>query len=355
MVRSHRRRLGAALLATVLCGMLTVVDARTATAVIPSADLSDLAIYIMSAPSDVMRIGPDGTVSFPGRNVGNLAQGMAAAPDGTLYAITPLDNKVWEIAPGEAPAVVPFSTTVTAPQDVAVDDAGTLYAASTGTNRIVKRAPDGTETSIPFSAGILAAMAVDHDGSHIYLFDLANSGEIVRMDADGGNRTVIAGWNDIQRIVAFTVDDQKRIYVGNSDGDLYRITPGSGSNTIDHLATNVGNITRLAVSDNGEVFVVRYNSTDMVRVHPDGTIEPIVSQLPAPAGLLVRTVPAPPTTVTATAGSGSADVEWNAGQTNGGRPIARYTAVSDPGGLTCTPAVPTDTHCTVTGLTAGVP
>ncbi|MFF5292628.1 fibronectin type III domain-containing protein [Paractinoplanes globisporus] len=352
MVRSHRRRFGAALLATVLCGMLAVVDTPPAVAVVPTGDLTEVAVYTVSFSGDVMRVGPDGTVTFPATGLTPLGQGIAAAPDGTLYVSSPPNDTVWKIAPGGSPAAVPFTATVDSPQDIAVDDTGALYTVSTGTGKVIKRATNGTEAEIPFTAAIVSAMAVDHDGSHIYLLDVMN-GEIVRMDADGGNRTVVVGFNDIHNIQAITVDDQQRVYAGTVDGHIYRITQGPGPRTIDDLTSAAGNITDVAVADNGEVFATRFTSADVVRVHTDGSVEQVLDQVPSPIGLLVRTVPAPPATVTATAGAGSADVEWDTGQTNGGSPIVRYTAVSDPGGLTCTPIVPADTHCTVTGLTNG--
>ncbi|WP_433377045.1 fibronectin type III domain-containing protein [Actinoplanes sp. CA-142083] len=332
--------------------MLTVVDARPAAAVTPSGDLSDLAMYLVSS-DDVMRIGPDGNVSFPGTNFGNPGPGIVAAPDGTLYMLAQADDRVWEIAPGGSPAVLSFTTTVNSLVDIAVDDAGALYATSSGTNEIVKRPTSGPETAVPYSVPIVSAMAVDHDGSHIYLID-ALDGDVVRMDADGNNSTVIADGNDIPNIQAIAVDDQQRVYVGTAGGDIHRVTQGSGLPTVDLLATGAGNVARLAVSDNGKIFAIRFGTNDVVQVHAGGVIESMVGQIPSPTGLAVRTVPAPPTTVTATAGIGSADVDWDAGQTNGGLPILRYTAVADPGGLTCTPLVPTDTDCTVSGLTDGL-
>ncbi|MFI5896378.1 fibronectin type III domain-containing protein [Actinoplanes sp. NPDC051513] len=353
MVRSHRRRFGAALLATVLCGMLAVVDARPTAAVIASGDISDVAMYVVSSSGNVMRIGPDGTVTFLATGLGSIGQGIAAAQDGTLYVTSPPGNTVWKIAPGGSPAAVPFTATVTSPQDVAVDDTGAVYTVSTGTAYIVKRASNGAETTIPYTAAIVAAMAVDHDGSHIYLFDLMN-GEIVRMDADGGNRTVVVGFHDIPDIQAFTVDDQQRVYAGTASGHVYRITQGPGPNTIDDLTSAVGSVTDVSVTDNGEIFATRFTSTDVVRVHSDGSVEQMVDQVPSPIALLVRAVPGAPTSFQATPADGAADVSFVPGAPGGDPNQSFETSIDSEASwqpLTTQPG----TAGTLTGTVANLP
>jgi hypothetical protein len=62
--------------------------------------------------------------------------------------------------------------------------------------------------------------------------------------------------------------------------------------------------------------------------------------------------PTAPTNVAATASPGKATVKWAAATPNG-TPIIRYTAISTPGGKTCTPAKVTAVSCTVSTLTDG--
>ncbi len=62
------------------------------------------------------------------------------------------------------------------------------------------------------------------------------------------------------------------------------------------------------------------------------------------------TVPAAPTTVTATSGDKSAAVSWHAPTTDGGSAITAYTVTSNSTSKTCTA---TTTSCTVTGLHNG--
>ncbi len=68
--------------------------------------------------------------------------------------------------------------------------------------------------------------------------------------------------------------------------------------------------------------------------------------------LTVATVPAAPTAVSATAGSGQATATWTAPTSDGGSSITGYTVTSSPGGKTCTWTSGPRT-CIVTGLTNG--
>ena len=70
------------------------------------------------------------------------------------------------------------------------------------------------------------------------------------------------------------------------------------------------------------------------------------------AAVIPRTIPGPPTGVTATAGNGQATVSWTVPSSNGGSAITGYTVTASPGGLTA-PASGSVTSATVAGLTNG--
>jgi bacillolysin len=68
---------------------------------------------------------------------------------------------------------------------------------------------------------------------------------------------------------------------------------------------------------------------------------------------VVPGVPGAPTGVSAVGGNASATVSWSAPASNGGSPIAGYTATASPGGATC--STTGALSCIVTGLTNGSP
>ena len=73
------------------------------------------------------------------------------------------------------------------------------------------------------------------------------------------------------------------------------------------------------------------------------------------APVMPRTVPNPPTAVSASAGSRSAAVSWTAPAFNGGATITSYIVTASPGGQTCSLAIngSTPLTCTVSSLTNG--
>ncbi|NQU38252.1 MAG: fibronectin type III domain-containing protein, partial [Actinobacteria bacterium] len=96
---------------------------------------------------------------------------------------------------------------------------------------------------------------------------------------------------------------------------------------------------------NGQSYTFTVHATNAVGDGPESASSSAVT----PA-----VVPDAPTDVTATAGVESASVAWTAPGSDGGSAITGYTTTASPGGQTCSPNVPTETTCTVTGLTAGL-
>ena len=83
-----------------------------------------------------------------------------------------------------------------------------------------------------------------------------------------------------------------------------------------------------------------FGSTTLSSVDYDAYVAKVVSPSAAPGS------------VTATAGSGQANVSWEVPVYSGGAAITSYSATASPGGGTCTATAPA-TSCTITGLTNG--
>ncbi len=83
-----------------------------------------------------------------------------------------------------------------------------------------------------------------------------------------------------------------------------------------------------------------FGSTTLSSVATDGYVAKVISPSAAPGS------------VTATAGSGQANVSWAVPVYSGGAAITSYSLTASPGGGTCTATAPA-TSCTITGLTNG--
>jgi hypothetical protein len=141
-------------------------------------------------------------------------------------------------------------------------------------------------------------------------------------------------------------------------GITYANAPAYGSavSTVSNLATGtwVGfNVTSL-ITGNGAV-AVAYTSASKSAIafasREDAAHAPQLVVVDSGGAPPPPTAPGAPTSVSATAGNGSAAVAWSAPTSDGGSPITAYTATASPGGATCTTGGALG--CTVTGLTNG--
>ncbi len=155
--------------------------------------------------------------------------------------------------------------------------------------------------------------------------------------APGKPTSVIATAGNASASVAWTAPASN----GGSAITLYTVTASDGTHTCTWtsglLSCTVGGLT------NGQAYTFTVTATNGV-----GTgLASAASNSVTPA-----TVPGKPTGVTATVGNASALVSWTAPASNGGSSITGYKVTSWPGAKTCTGG-PSDTSCTVSGLTNG--
>jgi hypothetical protein len=142
---------------------------------------------------------------------------------------------------------------------------------------------------------------------------------------------------------------------GGSPITSYTVTPFIGAQAQTQAAVTVtGNppatsatVTQLT---NGTSYTFTVTATNANGTGPDSAASNAVTPS-AP------TVPGPPTTVSATAGNGSATVSWAAPSSDGGSPVTSYTVTPFIGAQAQTPktvtGTPPATSTTVTGLTNG--
>ena len=155
-------------------------------------------------------------------------------------------------------------------------------------------------------------------GGAAHAFSWTKAGGIVELDQDEGHVSVAVGVNDAGQIVG-------RTYYATDKPLATSWTSGGGT-------AYLGDGSALAVNSSGEIAGVT-------------PTEGLTSR----ATLWVKvTVPSAPPAVSATAGDGNALVTFDTPLSDGGSPIAYYTATASPGGLS---ASGTSSPITVGGLT----
>ncbi len=151
----------------------------------------------------------------------------------------------------------------------------------------------------------------------------------------GPPTTVRATPGDASALVSWTAPASS----GGSPITAYTVTSSPGARTCSTgtLSCTVAGLT------NGTPYTFSVTATNAAGPGPAS----------APSGAVTpRTIPGPPTAVSATPGDASALVSWTAPASSGGSPITAYTVTSSPGAKTCATGA---RSCTVGGLTNGTP
>ena len=142
---------------------------------------------------------------------------------------------------------------------------------------------------------------------------------------------------------------------GDGQAEVSFTAPSSNGGTVITsytVTSNPGGITSTGVSSpitvtgltNGTTYTFTVVATNS---EGDGIVSAASNEVTPAVGV---TVPGAPTSVSAVAGDGQAEVSFTAPSSNGGTEITSYTVTSNPGGITATGA---SSPITVTGLTNG--
>lgn len=226
---------------------------------------------------------------------------------------------------------------------VATAPDGTLYAGTGNEGKVFRIAPDGKATTF-FDANEIEvhALAVAPDGS--VLVGTSPDGRVYRVSQDGTARPFFDP--DDKYIWSLAVDPKGTVYVATGEkGAIYKVTP-DGHGTL-FYKTEAAHATALALDPKGDLIVGTSSPARVLRVSPDG--KPFVlldsplqeihqiridakgviyaagmSAAPAPAGPATPTI----TTHASTTGSASAPVPSVSAE------ITSMTVVDTSGGST---------------------
>jgi len=276
-------------------GWLELAPAFTPLATTPStyiwtitADGAGNAYLAAGAPARVYRVTPEGQVSIVFEPKELQVQTVVVAPDGTLFAATSPDGKVYKIVrnPSAAPPAAPAKAGKK-PSDE---------------NPKTKSSEKGVNAEATLDPAYTASVYFDPKTK--YIWDLAldakgqlyiatgDHGEIFRVDRSGEGTTFFKSDEAHIRVLAF---DKSGNIIAGSDGSglIYRISPAGEAFVL--YSAPKKEITALALDDAGNIYAAGAGEKRIATPPvPPSTAQVTTTVTPAAAGQTVTTTaPAP--------------------------------------------------------------
>jgi outer membrane protein assembly factor BamB len=229
----------------------------------------------------VYRVKPDGdtTVFF---KTGELeVHALALDKHGNLYTGTSPNGKVFRISPdGEGKllfSVNPNAQPLQVPRlparfvlSLAVADDGTVFAGTGPDGRVYRITPDG-QSSVFFQSPDRYVMSLLLSGDRLYA-GTADSGLVYEIGRDGAARCLYD--SDEKAITALALDSKGRLYAGSAPkGIIYRIPPEGPATTV--WEKSKGAIYALAAAPSGQIYaacgnvIYRLGADDRVTILSD--------------------------------------------------------------------------------------
>lgn len=290
--------------------------------------------YVTNFNSDSVSVIDTRTRALLGQPilVGSSPYGLAITPDGKqVYVANRNSFTVSVIDTATNQKAGPDIAVGKSPQAVAVAPDGTrAYVSNYGSDSVSvistathqKTGPDITVGDGP------VGVAVTPDGHRAYVANYGSDSVSVidTASSQGGGPDIMVG-DRPKGIVASP--DGTRVYVTNLFGNtLSVIDTATSQKTGPDIAVGTGPYAVAVTPDGSRAYVTNGNANSVS---------------------VIALRPAPPHSVTATAGDRQATAAWAAPTFSGGEPITSYTATASPGGQNCT--AHESLMCTITGLT----
>ena len=215
-----------------------------------AADAQGNVYAAAGSPARVYRITPTGKASIIFAAQELQVQAVAIAPDGTLYAATSPDGKVYKIVHGgPTPGQSPEGTHTTA--EIAAAQEGAKPGTGEEKNRTTVAVDSSYSASIFFDPHTKYIWALELDNSgHLYL-GTGDRGEIFRVNPDGSGSMFFQ--SDEAQIRSLAFDNSGNVVAGtDGSGLIYRISP-KGEAFVLYSAPKK-EITALAVDSQGNIY-----------------------------------------------------------------------------------------------------
>ena len=211
-----------------------------------AADTAGNAYVAAGAPARVYRVTPQGQVSTIFEPKELQVQALVVAPDGTVFAATSPDGKVYKIVPKAEPA------TASREQKGKKEREQGPKAKAEEKTPAVQSSPDTTFTASVFfdpQTKYIWDLALDDTGQ-LYVAT-GDRGEVFRVDRSGQGSTFFKSDEAHIRVLAF---DKKKNLIAGSDGSglIYRISPAGEAFVL--YSAPKKEITALAIDDAGNIY-----------------------------------------------------------------------------------------------------
>ena len=216
----------------------------------------------------------------------NQPQGMAVAPDKTLYVADTGNNRVLKIAPDGSQSTVNFGSlrpALSNPVGVALDGNGNLYVTETTANRLIKL-PEGAENGLSIITGLNQPTAVAADVEGNLAIVNAGNGTITARRYGGPAHLFDTGSTALGAPAGVAFDAKGSIYVadaGNSEhpAGVYRFPSLGGTGTsLTPAGYNLQHLAGVTVDSQQNVYVLDSATQQLIEIPANGNAAFLIPQ-----------------------------------------------------------------------------
>ena len=218
----------------------------------------------------------------------NSPQGLAIAPDMTIYVADNGDHRVLKFAPDGSQTTVSFGTlrpVVSTPGGIALDGSENLYVTDTDTNRLIKLEPGKTNgLAIMGGSALNRPTSVAADAAGNLAIVNAGSATVTIRRYAGAPIPLNTGSTVLVDPTAVAFDNQGMLYVadagnGSSPGAVYRFPKTGGTGvSVGPNGYPLKDVTAMLLDGQRNLFVLDAGSEQLIDVPENGSTPFLIPQ-----------------------------------------------------------------------------